>query len=417
MQLLKQIWNERRSNGWLWAELLIVFVVLWYVVDWTYVTARAYYEPVGFDITDTYYLEISMKDSKSDSYISKDKRNTTLGQDIIELANRLRRLPEVEAVSISNNSRPYIGSNSGIRVRVDTLVSTPLQRPMTPEFVQVFRYQSADGRGYQPLMQALQNGNVITGENFWYSDYKGDRTLIGREMVDVDDSTSVMKIAAVSTKVRYSDFWPNYSDRYVGVPLSEAELAKFNGEYYISNIEVCLRVKSGTPVDFSERLMKLSDAQLNVGNLFILKVHDYDDIRNEFQLSNVNMVKTRIWMMGFLLLNILLGIIGTFWFRTQYRRSELGLRIAVGSTHMQLWYRLNKEGLLLLTLAALPAGALCYNIGYMDLTEGFMEWGIGRFLIAFSITYVLMATMILVGIWFPARQVIRIQPAEALREE
>ena len=32
MQLLKQIWNERRSNGWLWSELLIVFVVLWYVV-------------------------------------------------------------------------------------------------------------------------------------------------------------------------------------------------------------------------------------------------------------------------------------------------------------------------------------------------------------------------------------------------
>ena len=52
MQLLKQIWNERRSNGWLWSELLIVFVVLWYVVDWTYVTARTYYEPVGFDITD-----------------------------------------------------------------------------------------------------------------------------------------------------------------------------------------------------------------------------------------------------------------------------------------------------------------------------------------------------------------------------
>ena len=61
MQLLKQIWNERRSNGWLWSELLIVFVVLWYVVDWTYVTARTYYEPVGFDITDTYYLELSFR--------------------------------------------------------------------------------------------------------------------------------------------------------------------------------------------------------------------------------------------------------------------------------------------------------------------------------------------------------------------
>ena len=63
MQLLKQIWNERRSNGWLWSELLIVFVVLWYVVDWTYVTARTYYEPVGFDITDTYYL-VSIPDEE-----------------------------------------------------------------------------------------------------------------------------------------------------------------------------------------------------------------------------------------------------------------------------------------------------------------------------------------------------------------
>ena len=110
MQLLKQIWNERRSNGWLWSELLIVFVVLWYVVDWTYVTACTYYEPVGFDITDTYYLELSLKNDKSDSYLSKEQKSTTLGQDIIELTNRLRRLPEVEAVSVSSNSRHNVAS-------------------------------------------------------------------------------------------------------------------------------------------------------------------------------------------------------------------------------------------------------------------------------------------------------------------
>ena len=125
MQLLKQIWNERRSNGWLWAELLIVFVVLWYIVDWTYATARTYYEPLGYDITNTYYLELSLKNNKSDSYIPKGQKETTTGQDIIELTNRLRRLPEVEAVSISVNARPYIGSNSGIRFRLDTLVRSP----------------------------------------------------------------------------------------------------------------------------------------------------------------------------------------------------------------------------------------------------------------------------------------------------
>ena len=328
MQLLKQIWNERRSNGWLWSELLIVFVVLWYVVDWTYVTARTYYEPVGFDITDTYYLELSLKNDKSNSYLSKEQKSTSLGQDIIELTNRLRRLPEVEAVSISNNARPYIGSNSGSMLRIDTLVSNPLRRSVTPDFFQVFRYQSADGRGWQPLVQALKNGNVVVGENFWPKDYKGDRTLLGKEMVDVDDSTKVYKIGGVSKKVRYNDFWPNYSDRYVAIELPEKIMV-----------------------------------------------------------------------------------------RTQHRRAESALRIAVGASRMQLWQRLNKEGLLLLTLAALPAAVICYNIGHLELTEGYMEWGVVRFLITFVITYFLMSLMILVGIWFPARQVIRIHPAEALREE
>jgi len=390
MQLLKQIWNERRSNGWLWSELLIVFVVLWYVVDWTYVTARTYYEPVGFDITDTYYLELSLKNDKSNSYLSKEQKSTSLGQDIIELTNRLRRLPEVEAVSISNNARPYIGSNSGSMLRIDTLVSSPLRRSVTPDFFQVFRYQSADGRGYQPLVQALKNGNVVA---------------------------KVYKIGGVSKKVRYNDFWPNYSDRYVAIELTEKIMVELDDELYPSSVEVCLRVKPGTSRDFAEHLMKLSANQLSVGNLFILKVHDYEDLRNDFQQGSYNQVQIRFWMMGFLLLNILLGIVGTFWFRTQHRRAESALRIAVGSSRMQLWQRLNKEGLLLLTLAALPAAAICYNIGHLELTEGYMEWGVVRFLITFVITYFLMALMILIGIWFPARQVIRIQPAEALREE
>ena len=417
MQLLKQIWNERRSNGWLWAELLIVFVVLWYVVDWTYATARTYYEPVGFDITDTYYLELSLKNDKSDSYIPKDKKSTTLGQDIIELTNRLRRLPEVEAVSVSNNTRPYIGSNSGMMLRIDTIVRNPLRRLMTPDFFQVFHYQSADGRGYQPLVQALRNGNVVVSENFWPDDYKGDHTLLGREVVNVDDSTEVYKIGGVSTKVRYNDFWPNYGDRYIAIAFPEKILAEFDNDFYPSNLEVCLRVKPGTSKDFSEHLMNLSANQLSVGNLFILKVHDYENIRNDFQQESYNQVQIRFWLMGFLLLNILLGIVGSFWFRTQHRRSELALRVAVGSSRMQLWSRLNNEGIVLLSLAALPATVICYNIGYLDLTDGYMRWGIARFLITFAISYFLMALMILAGIWFPARQAIRIQPAEALREE
>ena len=38
--LLTQIKNEWRSNLFLLVELLLVFAVLWYIVDWVTVTAR-----------------------------------------------------------------------------------------------------------------------------------------------------------------------------------------------------------------------------------------------------------------------------------------------------------------------------------------------------------------------------------------
>ena len=48
-QLLKQIYNERRSNAFLWIELLLVFVVLWYIIDLVYVTLHIYYQPMGLE--------------------------------------------------------------------------------------------------------------------------------------------------------------------------------------------------------------------------------------------------------------------------------------------------------------------------------------------------------------------------------
>ena len=48
--LLQLIWNQRKQNAWLWAELLLVSVFLWFLVDYLYVMGRTYTAPLGFDI-------------------------------------------------------------------------------------------------------------------------------------------------------------------------------------------------------------------------------------------------------------------------------------------------------------------------------------------------------------------------------
>ena len=60
---------------------------------------------------------------------------------------------------------------------------------------------------------------------------------------------------------------------------------------------------------------------------------------------------------------------GTFWFRTRHRRSEIALRMAMGSSRSRIRSRLLGEGLLFLVLAAIPALIICGNL---VMAEGIM---------------------------------------------
>ncbi len=59
---------------------------------------------------------------------------------------------------------------------------------------------------------------------------------------------------------------------------------------------------------------------------------------------------------------------GTFWFRTRHRRSEIALRIAMGSSRGRIRWQLLGEGLLLLAFASIPALMICINMVMADVT-------------------------------------------------
>lgn len=122
--------------------------------------------------------------------------------------------------------------------------------------------------------------------------------------------------------------------------------------------------------------------------------------------------------MAFLLLNVLFGIIGTFWLRTQYRHAELGLRIALGASKSTVRTYIFLEGLLLLLLTIPFSLVFALNIINVDVLDTYrLPYTVGRFLITYGGTYLLMAGIICVGIFFPIRKAEKIAPAEALHYE
>ena len=115
--------------------------------------------------------------------------------------------------------------------------------------------------------------------------------------------------------------------------------------------------------------------------------------------------------MGFLLLNIFLGLLGTFWFRTQQRRSEIALHKAHGATDRAIFSRLLSEGILLLAIVTPVALLIDYNLAHLELNSWrngtTLEWD--RLLLCAAISFVLITLMIVIGIGIPARKAMKVR--------
>ena len=409
-KLLTQIKNEWLSNLWLALELLVVSVVMWYVVDYLYTRAATYLEPRGFNIEHCYLIELGELTPKSPDY-TPDKSRDDTHADIAELVERLRRRPEVEAVSLSQNSYPYNGSNSSGEVRYDTLQSPgwTIRRMVTPDFVRVFRYQGTRGETPEQLAEMLERGEFLASDNLYR---KYDRKLtefVGKRFQLFGDTTKTYQLGASLQNVRYHDYDQAHS--------SFCFLAKQS--FYYVGLELCVRVREGQDNNFITKLKEDSESQFRIGNLFISEIRSFHDIRRNFQQAWTNNIRNYVMGMGFLLLNIFLGLLGTFWDRTQQRRSEIALHKAHGATDRAIFSRLLSEGLLLLAVVTPIALVVDWNLAHMELNswrnDTTLEWD--RLLFCAGISFVLMALMIAIGIGIPARKAMKVQPAEALHDE
>jgi len=409
-KLFNQIRNEWRSNLWLMAELVLVSVVMWFIVDYLYVQYSIYNQPRGFDANHCYHIVMGTLLPSDADYNPSD---TLQVNDVEELMDRLKRRPEIEAVSLSYLSFPYNNSNMWQPVTSGNLKRENVYaKYVTPDFIRVFEIKGVRGESSEQLSKMLTDKVLMISNDLYKDKYRVDMTsLIGRTFVAGGDSTNKSTLVATYKPIRYSDYMET-SESYSYITL-------LSRKDYSIDMELCVRVKEGQDVDFSEKLWKDADKQLRVGNVYISDVESFNDIRKSFQQENTNHLRNYIFGMGFLMLNIFLGLLGTFWFRTQQRRSELALFKALGATKGNVFVRQIVEGLLLLVIATIPAILIDANIAFAGLNQKMdgLTLAPGRFIITVLITWLLIAIMIVLGNWLPAKKAMGIQPARALHEE
>lgn len=414
-RLLTQIRAEWRSNIWLAIELTIISVVLFYIVDFLWVRFTVINEPLGFNVDHCYRVKFATLPSGSPEYIP-DRTAEESNRDILTILDRLGARPEVESVAMGTNAHFYNSSNSGELLTVDTFntggAGMFLNRMVSPDFPKVFRIYGAHGESPEKLASLLENPLTFLISDDAFKPVYGIGSM--REFIGKDFSTyggDTIRLVGTYSPVRYDDYVPRDYTRSMMRSMPKSEYYAFN--------ELVVRVHDNMDNDFAENLMKDADSQYRVGNYFISAVDSFKDIRFVHQRSNV--MVTRFYFTGgaFLAMNIFLGLLGTFWFRTRRRIPEIAIRMVNGATRGDILRRVVGEGELILLLVTPLAIVFDYQIVHLQLNQPYENayFDPARFAICVLLTLSFMALMILAGVILPAVKAMRLQPAVALKSE
>ena len=413
--ILKLIWNQRKSNSWLLGELLLVFVCLWYIVDYFLVVLYTFNASVGFELDHTYNFQFNAREEGAEGYVTAAEHPSSVGEDLWEAMDRIRRLPGVEAVSFSRFGTPYNTMDNYMALRSDTTGSEAVSCRLyfvSPDYFDVYRILPAAG-SKAGLKEGLAARTAVITEDVAERLFPG-QDAVGKTVYTGNDNQTLM-IGAVSRTGRGSEF--NKVRPQIFIYQGEGDVKAF-GANMLPWAEVSVRVKPDADKDFAETFMAQKSDQVELGNLYLQNITPLSNIREDALREGKSDMKTRTFILFFLLLNIFLGIVGTFWFRTRQRQGEMGLRMALGSTRSQLRMAILGEGVMLLTLVLIPASLICLNIALTDLTStGLLGNTAGRFIVGILLSYLLIVGMIIAGIWYPANEAASLEPAEALHYE
>lgn len=421
MVILRQIWNQRRSYGWILAELIVVSFFLWLMIEPVYVLMANKALPNHYDMNDTYLLQVGEYPENHGKYDPAATSDSVKRADFMRIVDKLRRYPGVTCLTVTNwNSFPQSGSyNGGQMGRDTTFVQTQYMSFLSgTDYFGVFRiHQPKDGQ-IPAVLSKGETGVYITSG-------LADKLFLGEvadnKEVCLGDTARKSRVLGVIDPVRIRS---NEQPHSLAYQVDNELILRFPW-----GSQICFRVRDGlSSAAFTETMKRELRSQLQSGNLYMLSLSDFNSVsRNyEYGMGVTNKLRLLTILASFFILCTFLGMGGTFWVQCNARRAEIGLYRAMGCTRRRLITRFLVESWWLVTIASLIGALLQLQMVYFT---GFaftpkngnpdylQNQPVAHFLIVSAITYVLILVTSLLATYIPVAKASKMKPTEALRDE
>jgi hypothetical protein len=412
-QILKQIWTERRRNGWLLFELAVVSFFLLVTTDFLWIRVKNYTEPVGFNIDNTFLLKMKLLEPRASIYTAPEDISETPYAHLLTLADRIRLYPDVENVSISYYSAPYARGGLWEELRCDTaeLGVTMQGRQVTTEYFDLLRIRTPQGEPIRIHSDALRQ--IVITEDVANDFFGSASAAIGKDLYAYD-TAQPMRIVAVCSRFKNQEFEP-YRPNYFEIlpPVSMEQRADWRD---VSGSDMLVRVRPGSARHFLDNFEAEMGERLRMNNLYVSSIVPSSDLRDAVVGRSM---RGEIRQMGyvslFVLITVCLGVFGTFWLRTHQRRGETGIRMAMGASKSDIRFWMIAESLCLMAIAILPSLLVYLNLLSADVMDTRrLLFSATRVFISLAGSVTILGATILSGVILPARQASAINPAEAL---
>ena len=405
-KLISQMRNEWRSNVWMTVELIIVGVVLWVIFTAFGTIIHMHQSPKGIDFSDIYVGRIGVIPKEASTYRPYADSLHNIDTDLEMLLVNLRSNPLVVNAGTGINAIPYNYNYSGNclfdKETKDFIYHMANYRRMDPDLIRTLRITGCNGESPEQLSEMVAENKLLISTIEGESELGDSAKHIGHEAI-MRDSTEVFMIGSIINGFRRVD----YEQQSNGVVIMNIPHDWFPSE-------IAVRIQPGKSREFIE---SLEPSQLSFGNVYISNLTDIEKRKDSAHIEFHNFMRNLTACAVFLMTAVFLGILGSFWFRTQQRVPELALRKVNGATDRDIFGRFISEGLMLLAISAVFISAIVALIIYtFDISEwiaapAWLYWT------TLPVTFIILAVMIIAGIAFPARRAMKVKPAEALKDQ
>ncbi len=386
--LFKLIWNKKKQNFLLITELLASFIVIFAVFTLLVYFYQNYKKPIGFDYENVWVVYYSPPDNLH------NKDSLTLFYDAI--GSMLHSIPEIKHASFASGNYPFSSNtnNNGFSYKDRTIVSNFFI--VQDDYAGALNLKIKEGRWFNKSDYAYKEVPVVINETLKKSLFNKDNA-VGKILGNAPDQMKVIGVV--------NDF----KDKGDFQALEPGIFRRMDTSVYNFITAILINIQPNADAAFESKLFKsLSNA---IGSSIEI-VHLTNQRKTINKITLVPMIVLFI-VAGFLIINVALGLFGVLWYNISRRRSEIGLRRAVGASGNSISRQLVGEALVLSTLALIIGSFFAVQFPLLNV----FDLAAGIYFLALVLSVAFIYLLVILCAFYPGKQAASIYPAVALHEE